>query len=74
MSSNITSNQSCFDFGEGETNDSDDGNATMNAIYYGTDCWTGNCTGPGPWVGADIENGTRPRRSAWCHTEIEVPA
>jgi hypothetical protein len=57
MSSNITSNQCCFDFGQGETNDSDDGNATMNAIYYGTDCWTGNCTGPGPWVGADIENG-----------------
>jgi hypothetical protein len=57
MSSNVTSNQCCFDFGQGETNDSDDGNATMNAIYYGTDCWTGNCTGPGPWVGADIENG-----------------
>jgi hypothetical protein len=57
MSSNITSDQCCFDFGQGETNDSDDGDATMNAIYYGTDCWTGNCTGPGPWVGADIENG-----------------
>ncbi|HEX4830106.1 MAG TPA: arabinofuranosidase catalytic domain-containing protein, partial [Trebonia sp.] len=57
MSSNLTSDQCCFDFGQGETNDSDDGDATMNAIYYGTDCWTGNCTGPGPWVGADIENG-----------------
>ena len=57
MSSNITSDQCCFDFGQGESNDSDDGDATMNAIYYGTDCWTGNCTGPGPWVGADIENG-----------------
>jgi hypothetical protein len=57
MSSNLTSNQCCFDFGSGETNDSDDGNATMNAIYYGTDCWTGNCTGPGPWVGGDLENG-----------------
>jgi hypothetical protein len=56
-SSNLTSAQCCNDFGQGETNDSDDGNATMNAIYYGTDCWTGNCTGPGPWVGADIENG-----------------
>jgi hypothetical protein len=56
-SSDLTSDQCCFDFGQGETNDSDDGNATMNAIYYGTDCWTGNCTGPGPWVGADIENG-----------------
>ena len=56
-SSNLTDSSCCFDFGQGESNDSDDGNATMNAIYYGTDCWTGNCTGPGPWVGADIENG-----------------
>ena len=56
-SSNITSNGCCFDFGSGETNDSDDGNATMNAIYYGTDCWTQNCTGTGPWVGGDLENG-----------------
>ena len=56
-SSNLTSNGCCFDFGSGETNDSDDGNATMNAIYYGTDCWTQNCTGTGPWVGGDLENG-----------------
>ena len=56
-SSNVTSNQCCFDFGSAENNDSDDGNATMNAIYYGTDCWTQNCTGPGPWVGGDLENG-----------------
>lgn len=56
-SSNLTSNGCCFDFGSGETNDTDDGNATMNAIYYGTDCWTQNCSGPGPWVGGDIENG-----------------
>jgi hypothetical protein len=56
-SSNLTSNGCCFDFGSGETNDTDDGDATMNAIYYGTDCWTQNCTGPGPWVGGDLENG-----------------
>jgi len=56
-SSNLTSNGCCFDFGSGEANDSDDGNATMNAIYYGTDCWTNNCSGPGPWVGGDLENG-----------------
>ena len=29
----------------------------MNAIYYGTDCWTQNCSGTGPWVGGDLENG-----------------
>ena len=56
-SSNLTSGSCCFDFGSAETNDSDDGNGTMNAIYYGTACWTGGCTGPGPWVGGDIENG-----------------
>jgi hypothetical protein len=56
-SSNITSNGCCFDFGSGETNNTDDGNGTMNAIYYGTDCWTQNCSGPGPWVGGDLENG-----------------
>ena len=56
-SSNLTSGSCCFDFGSAETNNSDDGNATMNAIYYGTDCWTQNCTGTGPWVGGDLENG-----------------
>ncbi|MFD0636781.1 arabinofuranosidase catalytic domain-containing protein [Catenulispora yoronensis] len=56
-SSNLTSSSCCFDFGSAETNDSDDGNGTMNAIYYGTACWTGGCTGSGPWVGGDLENG-----------------
>src|ERR1700761_3139723 len=56
-SSVLTSGACCFDFGSAETNDSDDGNATMNAIYYGTACWTGGCTGSGPWVGGDLENG-----------------
>ncbi|WP_433892499.1 arabinofuranosidase catalytic domain-containing protein [Streptomyces sp. CA-111067] len=56
-SSNITSDGCCFDFGAGESDNTDDGNATMNAIYYGTDCWTKNCDGPGPWVGGDLENG-----------------
>jgi len=56
-SSNVTSGGCCFDFGSGEADDTDDGDATMNAIYYGTDCWTKNCNGPGPWVGGDLENG-----------------
>lgn len=56
-SSQLTSGSCCFDFGSAETNDSDDGNATMNAIYYGSACWVGGCTGPGPWVGGDLENG-----------------
>jgi non-reducing end alpha-L-arabinofuranosidase len=56
-SSNLTSGSCCFDFGAAETNNNDDGNGTMNAIYYGTACWTGGCAGAGPWVGGDLENG-----------------
>ena len=49
----------CFDFGNAETNDRDNGNGHMNAIYFGSDCWleTDRCPAGGPWVQADLENG-----------------
>jgi hypothetical protein len=47
----------CFDYGNGEANHRDNGNAHMNAIYFGTSCWFGGCQGTGPWVQADLENG-----------------
>lgn len=47
----------CFDYGNGEANHRDNGNAHMNAIYFGTSCWFGGCEGGGPWVQADLENG-----------------
>ncbi len=56
-SSNVVDGQCCYDYGSGETNNTDDGNATMNAIEWGTACWFGNCVGSGPWVEADLENG-----------------
>ena len=56
-SSNLFNNQCCFDFGSGETSNTDTGNAHMNAIYWGSACWFGGCTGSGPWVEADLENG-----------------
>ncbi|MFJ9150875.1 arabinofuranosidase catalytic domain-containing protein [Streptomyces sp. NPDC102270] len=56
-SSNYTSQWCCFDYGSGENSHTDTGNATMNAIYWGTACWFGGCTGSGPWVEADLENG-----------------
>ena len=49
----------CFDYGNSETNDKDDGCGTMEAIYFGNAHWHGN-TGAGtagPWVGADLEQG-----------------
>jgi len=49
----------CFDYGNSETNDRDDGCGTLEAIYVGTAHWHGN-TGAGktgPWAGADLEQG-----------------
>jgi hypothetical protein len=56
-SSNLVGSQCCYDFGSGETSHDDTGNGHMNAIEWGTACWFGGCTGPGPWVEADLENG-----------------
>ena len=52
----------CFDYGNAETNNSDNGNGHMGAVYFGTLCWfgfvvAGQCVGSGPWVMADLENG-----------------
>jgi hypothetical protein len=48
----------CFDYGNSEINGVDDGNATMEAIYWGAATQFGQSGGgSGPWVGADLENG-----------------
>ena len=55
----------CFDYGNAETDNFDDGAGTMEAIYFGNQhaLWGwGNMTpnptgGVGPWVEADLENG-----------------
>jgi hypothetical protein len=50
----------CFDYGNAEADAGDDGDGTMEALYFGNDFgwnreWPGNMTGP--FIGADIENG-----------------
>ncbi|MGH3282265.1 MAG: arabinofuranosidase catalytic domain-containing protein, partial [Trebonia sp.] len=47
----------CFDFGNAETNTGDNGNGHMDAVNLGTKCYFAPCTGSGPWVEADMENG-----------------
>jgi len=60
-SSNGLVNGCCFDYGNGETDSRDDGNGTMETIYFGGGVvWgTGSPGGHnnGPWVMADLENG-----------------
>jgi hypothetical protein len=51
----------CFDYGNAETTSHDDGNGTMEAVYFGGGVvWgTGSPGGHdnGPWVMGDLENG-----------------
>jgi hypothetical protein len=50
-------NGCCFDYGNTETDHHADGNGAMDAINFSTECWFGGCSGTGPWVQADLENG-----------------
>jgi hypothetical protein len=49
----------CFDFGNAETNNRDNGASHMDAVNLTTFCgsYEAPCTGHGPWVEADMENG-----------------
>ncbi|SNX83431.1 related to Alpha arabinofuranosidase [Melanopsichium pennsylvanicum] len=47
----------CFDYGNAETNNLDDGAGTMEAIYFGSNTFWGSGAGSGPWVMADLEDG-----------------
>jgi non-reducing end alpha-L-arabinofuranosidase len=49
----------CFDYGNAETSSNDDGNGTMETLYFGGGVVWGTGSGgkPGPWIMADLENG-----------------
>ncbi len=47
----------CFDYGNAETDNTDDGNGTMEAVYFGNSTGWGKGAGNGPWVMVDLENG-----------------
>jgi hypothetical protein len=52
----------CFDYGNAETDSHDDGNGTMEAVYFGGGVvWDtgaeGGHSNSNPWVMADLENG-----------------
>jgi non-reducing end alpha-L-arabinofuranosidase len=47
----------CFDYGNSETNRKVGGNGAMDAINFSTSCWFKACSGSGPWVQADLEDG-----------------
>jgi len=47
----------CFDFGNAEQNNLDTGAGHMDAVNLSTRCHATPCSGSGPWVQADLENG-----------------
>ncbi len=47
----------CFDYGNMETNSRDNGEGTMEAVYFGTCTIWGKGAADGPWVMGDLENG-----------------
>ena len=47
----------CMDYGNMETTSRDDGEGTMEAVYFGTCTIWGKGDGDGPWVMGDLENG-----------------
>jgi hypothetical protein len=47
----------CFDYGNVQTNSTDNGNSSMETIYFGTSTQWGHGSGNGPWVMNDCENG-----------------
>jgi len=47
----------CFDYGNAETTNHDDGPATMETLYFGNSTQWGRGSGSGPWVMADLEDG-----------------
>ena len=52
-----SNNGCCFDYGNAETNNDDNGAGHMEAIYFGTETAWGRGSGNGPWIMADMENG-----------------
>jgi non-reducing end alpha-L-arabinofuranosidase len=47
----------CFDYGNMETSSNDDGEGTMEAVYFGSCTIWGRGAGNGPWIMGDLENG-----------------
>jgi hypothetical protein len=69
------SDQCCFDYGNAETSGKDDGNGTMEAVYFGNDItWGGKGEGNGPWIAADLENGVyKSNKGGWQSQSLSVP-
>merc|ERR1711957_841815 len=63
----------CFDYGNAETDDRDDGAGTMETIYFGSSSQWGHGEGAGPWVMADLENNVFPGDELYNANAVSMP-
>jgi hypothetical protein len=64
----------CFDYGNMETTSRDDGEGTMEAVYFGTCTIWGKGAGNGPWVMGDLENGLWAGNDSPYDNNMPVPS
>jgi hypothetical protein len=64
----------CFDYGNMETNTHDNGEGTMEAIYFGNCTIWGRGAGSGPWVMGDLENGLWAGDKSPAPTNASLPS
>jgi non-reducing end alpha-L-arabinofuranosidase len=57
VAGDFSNNGCCFDYGNMERNSRDNGEGTMEAVYFGGCTIWGKGAGNGPWVMGDLENG-----------------
>jgi hypothetical protein len=71
-----SSDQCCFNYGNVGKTSTDEGNGTMECIYWGKDItWGGKGEGSGPWVAADLENGVyKSDKGGWQSQNILTPS
>jgi hypothetical protein len=68
-------NGCCFDYGNAETTQNNDGNGTAEAVYLGQGVIWGSGVDGGPWVMADLENGLYPgwENMQWGNISTNTP-
>ena len=57
VAGDVSNGGCCFDYGNMERNSRDNGEGTMEAVYFGNCTIWGKGAGNGPWVMGDLENG-----------------
>ena len=64
----------CFDYGNMETNSRDNGDGTMEAVYFGSCTIWNKGGGDGPWVMGDLENGLWAGNESPYNANTSVPS